>query len=196
METSEIHAQAEADYERGASLLDLGVISSREFGNLERAFNTTRTAAEKAQAKLTLHDSQLRRNALHETQLVAPITGYISQATYSAGQIIYENDPIFEIVDPSVVWVEVYALPQDLLKVQNQSEVTIRASAVRKTFTGKLVEIRPDVAEESKALRVLYEVQNPENWLRPGMLLDVYPETGVEETQQAQARESKTEAGN
>ncbi len=196
METSEIHAQAEADYERGASLLDLGVISSREFGNLERAFNTTRTAAEKAQAKLTLHDSQLRRNALHETQLVAPITGYISQATYSAGQIIYENDPIFEIVDPSVVWVEVYALPQDLLKVQNQSEVTIRASAVRKTFTGKLVEIRPDVAEESKALRVLYEVQNPENWLRPGMLLDVYPETGVEETQQAQAREIKTEAGN
>ena len=196
METSEIHVQAEATFERGASLLDLGVISSREFGSLEQAYNTAKTAAEKAQAKLDLHDSQLRRNALHETELVAPITGYISQATYSAGQIIYENDPIFEIVDSSVVWIEVYALPQDLLRVENQSEVTLRSSAVRQTFTGKLVEIRPDVDEESKALRILYEVKNPENWLKPGMLLDVYPEAEPEETQQAQIREVKTEAGN
>ena len=196
METSEIYAQAEADYERSASLLDLGVISSREFGNLERIYNTAKTAAEKAREKLTLHDSQLRRNALHETQLVAPITGYISRATYSAGQMIYENDPIFEIVDPSVVWVEVYALPQDLMKVENQSEVTLRASALRQTFTGTLVEIRPDVDEASKALRVLYEVSNPELWLKPGMLVDVYPEAGAEEAQQAQARGGRTEAGN
>ena len=196
METSEIHVQEEATYERGASLLDLGVISSREFESLEQASNTAKTAAEKAQEKLHLHDSQLRRNALHETELVAPITGYISQATYSAGQIIYENDPIFEIVDSSVVWIEVYALPQDLLRVENQSEVTLRSSAVRQTFTGKLVEIRPDVDEESKALRILYEVKNPDNWLKPGMLLDVYPEAGVEEAQQAQIREVKTEVGN
>ncbi len=196
METSEIYAQAEADYERGANLLDLGVISSREFGSLERIYNTAETAAEKAQAKLTLHDSQLRRSALHETQLVAPITGYISQATYSAGQMIYENDPIFEIVDTSVVWVEVYALPQDLMKVESQSEVKLRASALRQTFTGTLVEIRPDVDEESKALRVLYEVSNPKLWLKPGMLVDVYPEASAQEAQQAQAGEIQTEAGN
>ena len=196
METSEIYALAEADYERSASLLDLGVISRREFGSLERTHNTAKTAAEKAQEKLTLHDSQLRRNALHETQLVAPITGYISKATYSAGQMIYENDPIFEIVDPSVVWVEVYALPQDLMKVENQSEVTLRASAIRQTFTGTLVEIRPDVDEQSKALRVLYEVKNPELWLKPGMLVDVYPEAADQEAQRAQIREVKTEAGN
>ena len=196
MTTSETSALAEAAYERGASLLDLGVISRREFGTLERNYNTTKTAAEKAKAKLALHDSQLRRNALHETQLVAPITGYISQATYSAGQMIYENDPIFEIVDPSVVWVEVYALQQDLLNVENQSEVSLRATALRRTFTGTLVEIRPDVEAESKALRVLYEVKNPENWLKPGMLVDVYPEAGDPEAQQAQAREIKAEAGN
>lgn len=196
METGEINAQAEADYERGASLLDLGVISSREFGSLERAYNTAKTASEKAQEKLALHDSQLRRNALHETQLVAPITGYISKATYSAGQMIYENEPIFEIVDPSVVWVEVFALPQDLMKVQDQSEVSLRSSALRQTFTGKLLEIRPDVEAESKALRVLYEVQNSEHWLKPGMLVDVYPEAVAEEAQQARARETRTEAGN
>ena len=196
MENSEIYALAEADYDRGASLLDLGVISRREFGSLERIYNTAKTAAEKAQAKLNLHDSQLRRNALHETQLVAPITGFISQATYSAGQMIYENDPIFEIVDPSVVWVEVFALPQDLMKVQDQSEVSMRSSALRQTFTGKLVEIRPDVEAVSKALRVLYAVNNPEHWLKPGMLVDVYPEAVAEEIQQAQVRKINPEAGN
>jgi multidrug efflux pump subunit AcrA (membrane-fusion protein) len=196
METSETFALAEAAYERGASLLDLGVISSREFGTLERTYNTAKTAAEKAQEKLALHDSQLRRNALHETQLVAPITGHISRATYSAGQMIYENEPIFEIVDSSVVWVEVFALPQDLMKVQGQSEFSFRSSALRQTFTGNLVEIRPDVEAESKALRVLYEVKNPEHWLKPGMLVDVYPEAGSQEARQAEARDVQTEAGN
>lgn len=195
MGASEAKVQAEAAYQRAASLLDLGVISRREFQRKELEFNQANTAQEKAQARLNLHDSQLRRNDLHETQLVSPITGYISRATYSAGQMIYEDDPIFEIVDPSVVWVEVFALPQDMVKVQNQSEVTLRSTALKQTFRGRLVEIRPDVEEESKALRVLYEVQNPDLWLKPGMLVDVYPETAGEEPQQAQTSQVKTEAG-
>ncbi|MEE8349178.1 MAG: HlyD family efflux transporter periplasmic adaptor subunit [Acidobacteriota bacterium] len=197
METSETAAVTEADYQRGASLLDLGVISRREFGSLERIYNTAKTASDKAQAKLRLHDSQLRRNALHETPLVAPISGYISQATYSAGQMIYENDPIFEIVDPSVVWVEVFALPQDLMRIQDQSEVSFRSSALRQTFSGKLVLVRPDAEAESNALRVLYEVKNPERWLKPGMLVDVYPAASTDESQQAQIREvARTGTGN
>ena len=51
-----------------------------------------------------------------------------------------------------------------------------------------MVEVRPDVEAESKALRVLYEVKNPDLWLKPGMLLDV-------ETQQA-SQPTKLEAGN
>ncbi|MDA2933199.1 HlyD family efflux transporter periplasmic adaptor subunit [Acidobacteria bacterium AH-259-D05] len=193
MEASEIKVQAEAAYQRAASLLDLGVISRREYERKELEFNQANTAQEKAQERLNLHDTQLRRNDLHETQLVSPITGYISLATYSAGQMIYEDDPIFEIVDPSVVWVEVFALPQDMGKVRNQSEVTLRSSALKQTFSGKLVEIRPDVEAESKALRVLYEVQNPELWLKPGMLVDVYPQAAP---QQAQTHQVTTEAGN
>lgn len=197
METSEIYAQLESDYQQGSTLLDLGVLSSRAFESLEKDYRAAKIAAERAREKLTLHDSQLRRNALYETQLVAPISGTISQATYSAGQMVYENDPIFEIVDPSIVWVEVYALPQDLHVMENQSDVTLRSIALRQIFAGRLVEIRPDVDEESKALRVLYEVSNPEHWLKPGMLVNVYPEDGAEEAQQAKGRDNKLpESGN
>ena len=71
----------------------------------------------------------------------------------------------------------------------------MRSNDLRKTFTGKLLEIRTDVEAESKALRVLYEVQNSEHWLKPGRLVEGYPEAVAEEAQQAQARETRTEAG-
>ena len=185
MEASEKQVQAEAAYQRAASLLDLGVLSRREFELREVEFNQADTTLKKTQERLTLHDTQLRRSDLHDTQLLSPIDGYISRATYSAGQMIYEDDPIFEIVDPTVVWVEVFALPQDIAQKGIESEITLRSTVFKQTFRGQLVRIRPDVEDESKAIRVLYEVKNPDLWLKPGMLLDVYPAAEDKKTQQA-----------
>ena len=195
METSEKQVQAEAAYQRAASLLDLGVISRREFELKEVEFKQADATAKSVQKRLNLHDTQLRRSDLHETQLLSPINGYISRATYSAGQMIYEDDPIFEIVDPSVVWVEVFALPQDIAQMGAESEVTLHSTVLKQTFRGHLVEVRPDVEDESKAFRVLYEVKNPDLWLKAGMLLDVYPAAEDEHTQQA-SQPTKQESGN
>lgn len=177
--------QAEAAFQRAASLLDLGVISRREFERRELELNRADTTLKTAQQRLQLHDTQLRRSDLHETQLLSPITGYISDATYSAGQMIYEDDPIFEIVDPSVVWVEVFALPQDMAQMETESEVNLRSRFLEQSFTGRLVGIRPDTEAESKTLRILYEVENPNLWLKPGMLVDVYPQAEPKENLQA-----------
>ncbi len=81
MDASEKQVQAEAAYQRAASLLDLGVISRREFELKEVEFNQADAIAKKEQERLTLHDTQLRRSDLHETQLLSPISGYISRAT-------------------------------------------------------------------------------------------------------------------
>ena len=195
MEASEKQVHAKAAYQREASLLDLGVISRREFELKEVEFNQADTTLKKAQERLNLHDTQIRRSDLHETELLSPISGYISRATYSAGQLIYEDDPIFEIVDPSVVWVEVFALPQDMAQMGAESEVTLHSTVLKQTFRGQLVEVRPDVEAESNALRLLYEVRNPDLWLKPGMLLDVYPASEDEKTQQA-SQPTKLEADN
>lgn len=183
VQASEQKVQAEAAFQRVATLLDLGVISRREFERQELEFDRADTTLKTAQQRLQLHDTQLRRS--DETQLLSPITGYISGATYSAGQMIYEDDPIFEIVDPSVVWVEVFALPQDMAQIEAQSEVNLRSHVLEQSFTGRLVDIRPDTEAESKALRILYEVKNPSLWLKPGMLVDVYPQAEPKETLQA-----------
>jgi multidrug resistance efflux pump len=196
MQTSERKVQAEAAFQRAASLLDLGVISRREFERKELEFNQAFTEARMAQERLRLHDTELRRGDLYETQLLSPITGLISRATYSAGQMIYEDDPLFEIVDSSVVWVEVFALPQDLAQMESEPEVSLRSPVLKQTFTGQLVDIRPDTEPGSKALRVLYEVVNPDLWLKPGMLLDVYPSVEGEDTQQATTQPLNLEASN
>ena len=76
-----------------------------------------------------------------------------------------------------------------------ESEVTLRSTVLKQMFRGHLVEVRPDVEDESKAFRMLYEVKNPDLWLRPGMLLNVYPAAEDENAQQA-SQPAKLGAGN
>ncbi|MBI4444814.1 MAG: efflux RND transporter periplasmic adaptor subunit [Acidobacteria bacterium] len=188
LRAKETQVRAEAAYERAAYLLELGTISKREFGAAELALNTANEALKEAEERLALHDKQIAQTDLKETEVVAPIDGQISRATYSLGQVIYEGDPIFQIVDPSVVWVEVNVLPRDVSRLQGKSQVTLRSHAFpEKSFRGRLLRVRADADPVSKALRYVYEVRNKEYWLKPGMLLDVEVGGKTEGTQIATA---------
>ncbi len=161
-------------------MLELGTISRREFERKESEFRQASAVARKAEDSLSLHDRQIRQDDLNVTEVRASIDGYITRAMYAAGQMVYEGDPLFEIVDLSEVWVEVYILPQDLNTVQSREHVTLRSTSFpNHRFQGRLITVRPQVEPESKTIRVLYAVENPDLWLRNGMLLEVYAEESV-----------------
>ena len=180
LQVKEAYVQAQIAYQRATDLLELGTISRREFERKESEFRQANAAAKKAEDSLSLHDRQIRQNDLKVTEVRAPIDGYITRAMYASGQMVYEGDPLFEIVDLSEVWVEAYILPQDLNKVQNREHVTLRSTSFpNRRFQGRLINVRPQVEPESKTIRVLYAVANPDLWLKNAMLLSVYAEESV-----------------
>ena len=175
LQVTETHVQANIAYQRATDLLELDTISRREFERKESEFVQAGTAVKKAEDSLSLHDRQVRQNDLTVTEVRAPIDGYVTRAIYASGQMVYEGDPLFEIVDLSEVWVEAYILPQDLDKFQNREHVTLRSTSFpNHRFQGRLINVRPDVEPESRTIRVLYAVENPELWLKNAMFLEVY----------------------
>ncbi len=180
LQVKEAYVQTQIAYQRATDLLELGTISRREFERKESEFVQASAAVKKAEDSLSLHDRQIRQNDLKVTEVRAPLDGYITRAMYASGQMVYEGDLLFEIVDLSEVWVEVYILPQDLNTVQNREHVTLRSTSFPNyRFQGRLINVRPDVESESKTIRVLYAVENPDLWLRNAMLLNVYAEESV-----------------
>ncbi|MDA2935319.1 efflux RND transporter periplasmic adaptor subunit [Acidobacteria bacterium AH-259-D05] len=180
LQVKEAHVQAKIAYQRATDLLELGTISRREFERKESEFRQASAAVKKAEDSLSLHDRQIRQNDLKVTEVRSPIDGYITGAMYASGQMVYEGDPLFEIVDLSEVWLEAYIFPQDLNTVQNREHVTLRSTSFpNRRFHGRLISVRPNVEPESRTIRVLYAVENPGLRLRNGMLLDVYAEEEV-----------------
>ena len=181
LQVREAHVQAQTAYQRATDLLELGTISRREFERKESEFRQATAVHKKAEEALSLHDRQIRQNDLQVTEVRAPIDGYIARAMYSSGQMVYEGDPLFEIVDLSEVWLETYILPQDLNTVQSRERVTLHFSSFpNRSFQGRLINVRPDVEPQSKTVRVLYAVENPGLLLRNAMLLNVHAEELLE----------------
>ncbi|MBI4454954.1 MAG: efflux RND transporter periplasmic adaptor subunit [Acidobacteria bacterium] len=195
LRTKEEKVQAETAYQRATRLFELGIISRRQLQASELRFNAAATASKDSEERLKLHDSQIQQSNLKETEVASPIAGYINRAVYSSGQMIYAGDVLFEIVDLSVVWVEAYAYPQNLQQVQEDRVVTLRSSAFSdRTFQGKLINVRSDTDPTSKAIRVLYEVQNSDRVLKAGMLLSVHLGENGSAKQEAAARGKLNEA--
>lgn len=166
---------AETAYQKDSRLMELGVISGRQLQASQFRQNAAATALKEAEERLKLHDSQIQDTNIKEVDVVSPITGYISRAVYSSGQATYQGDILFEIVDPTIVWVEAYVFPQYLEQVQSDERVTLRSSAIPdRVFRGKRINVRADTDPVSKMVRVLYEVPNDNLWLKAGMLLSVH----------------------
>jgi hypothetical protein len=114
-------------------------ISGSEIDRLEK-----RGTAERA---LTLH---------------APISGFVTMKTVVAGSRVQPNDPLFEIVDLSRVWVmaDVYENELPRLKIGQKATLTLSYWPDKK-WTGRVSYILPTVDEKTRTVKVRIEVANP-----------------------------------
>jgi membrane fusion protein, heavy metal efflux system len=142
---------------------------------LQQGFST-RAVVE--QLELELKGLQKRRNALKPNQvqsetLTAPVDGLISTAKAVPGQVVAPNDVLFEIIDPSKLWVEAYVF--DLTTPQQLYDPTValqdgRSIPIR--FVGRSLSLR----QQSAILH--FEMANAPAGLDVGMPVTVFAEAG------------------
>ncbi len=102
--------------------------------------------------------------------LTAPIAGVISKWDAKVGEAVGPGSVLFEIVDPSVVWVEGDLPEHESQQVRTGQAVRVGVIAIPdRVFTGRIVRMGGMVEPEKRTVHVWVEVSNPAYQLKPEM---------------------------
>jgi len=102
--------------------------------------------------------------------VVAPISGMISEVKKAAGEEVHAGEPMMEIVALDRVWVEAPVFEKDLGALRGNIEaVFTTATFSGKEFRGTLVNISPVIDPQTRAAKAVFEVNNASLELRVGM---------------------------
>src|SRR5581483_519066 len=103
-------------------------------------------------------DSLEARGTVERTLLLrAPRSGQIVEKDVIEGQAVQAGMNLFQIADPSVLWVDLAIFEQDAAAVPGR------------TFRGRVSFIYPELDPKTRTLTARVEVENPRLELRPGM---------------------------
>jgi multidrug efflux pump subunit AcrA (membrane-fusion protein) len=106
--------------------------------------------------------------------IASPIRGHVIKKYQREGTLVEEGTPLYEVADLDTVWIEaqVYEADQAFLS-EKQSATATTLSLPNQEFTGALSFIYPHLDENTRTLRVRFEMPNPDHKLRPGMYATV-----------------------
>jgi Cu(I)/Ag(I) efflux system membrane fusion protein len=100
----------------------------------------------------------------------SPFTGVVTEKFVQEGQYVNVGDPLFNIADLSLIWVELEVFERDLPFIKAGQDVAILSPAVPgQTFHGKVKLIYPSLDAKTRTARLRVEIPNPGLKLRPEM---------------------------
>lgn len=115
------------------------------------------------------------------SQILAPISGTVTEKKIYAGQYVQDGEKLFEIADFSTMWFQFRAYEQDLPFIQIGLPVDVTTPSLPgKTFTGKITFIDPNFDEATRSTKVRVELVNPVVGKRRLLLHRLYAEGNVQ----------------
>lgn len=177
---------AEASLERQQELARTNILDRKELIGVETALDMARLDLDQAQANIdsariavTIARGRLGAFGVapgdgNLLQLRAPIDGLVTEREANVGETVGPENALFEILNPSVVWVEGDVFEIDLPRIRVDMPAQITTDAVPdRIFEGRVNYIAASVNPETRAVRVRVAVPNIEGTLRPGMFVRV-----------------------
>lgn len=175
--------KAGADYERTRMLYRQGRISREEFEKASKEYEMALIesgekkeeilAATKGltQAEIGVKEAEMR---LAKTKIRAPFSGVIFDIRVSPEEYVTPSKELFTLVNISRVQVHAKVLESEIGKIKVGRAADLRFSAYPgKTFKGKIKAISPVINPEDKTCKVIIDVANPEEEIKPGMHAEV-----------------------
>lgn len=104
----------------------------------------------------------------------APIAGTVVRVAKGIGEQVTAGEAILQILDPSVVWIEVPVFERDLSRIGKATRAVFTTPAAPgKEYSGRLVDPGALVGRETRAVTMVFEVPNPDRTLRVGLQANV-----------------------
>ncbi len=128
-----------------------------------------------AEYRMAQADSALRHLDLEHTTIRAPFVGYVTERRVQEGQWVGAQEPVFTVVDPSVLWA-VVLVPEPLLSgLQPGDPVQIRLSVrgPSAVVEGRLLLRNPVSDPGSGRIKITVQIENGDGALSPGMPVEI-----------------------
>ncbi len=175
--------KAKQEYEKAQDLHQKGLISDAEYDEAYKSYelaliesgekkDEVRSAMKGlTQAEIQVKSAQMN---LEKTKIKAPFTGIITDVQVSPQEHVTNGRDLFVLVNISRIQVYAKVLESEIGKMKEGREVTLRFSAYPdRTFKGEVKSISPIVNPEDKTCKVIIDVANPQEEIKPGMHADV-----------------------
>lgn len=173
--------KAKEEYEKAQRLHNKGLISKEEFERAKRNYEFVLIevggkkeeirASSLTQAEVDVKKAQME---LEKTKIRAPFSGIITDIKVSPFEHVMSQRELFTLVNISRIKVEARVLESEIGKMKVDRAVDLRFSAYpERIFKGKVKAISPIVNPEDKTCRVIIDVANPKEEIKPGMHAEV-----------------------
>jgi membrane fusion protein (multidrug efflux system) len=157
-----LHTQSQSNYKRIKTIVDQNAGTLQD---LDDAWASLKVA----EANLKLAEARLAK-----TRIAAPFNGMVGSRKVSVGAFLRSGDAITELANLNEIRVSFSAPERFLSKLKKSAEVIVSTPVYPGyQVTGKIIAIEPIIDSDTRSVRVVARVQNPEHKFRPGMSANV-----------------------
>ena len=169
----------EDDLKKSEELFKSSAISEMEFERVKRNRDMVYMELKSASASL-----KAKKENLKKFYVISPVNGYINLKYLRTGEAVLPGTPVFEILDPSLIYLNIYVTEDELPMISINQSVKIKIDAFpdeffkgRVSFISKKAEFTPKNIQtrEDRTLlvyRVKIIVDNPEGKIKSGIYGD------------------------
>jgi multidrug efflux pump subunit AcrA (membrane-fusion protein) len=112
--------------------------------------------------------------------LHAPLSGIVTEKAASIGELVEKGKALYEISDPSRLWLIGEVREKDFASVHPDQKVDFNVQSYPgRIFHGKIARLGNAVESGSRTFEIRVEVENREGKLKPGMFADIEITTGM-----------------
>lgn len=117
--------------------------------------------------------------------LSAPIAGTVVRRTVTLGETVSAGDagadPLFTLVDDSVVWADIAVYKQDIARIRVGAPVALKTDSGEILAQSTIAFVLPVISETSRTATARVIVENPDGTLRPGQYVTADLSVGTSE---------------
>jgi RND family efflux transporter MFP subunit len=157
-------AQVKSELSRMEKVHGQQLVSAETYEKLKWQYESSKSALDIAKLDLK------------ETEIIAPISGYIAQRYVKTGNVVqqYKQQSMFHIVQQKQLQGIVHLPEQQLLHVKVGQQTTLNLSAIGNTqVVAKIERISPIVNAKTGTFKVTLNIPNQNGLLKSGMFAEV-----------------------
>jgi len=180
------HRKSKQDWIRLKGLAKQKIVSQARLQQAESSHQSNHAALAAARATLASYglrsrdiDTLIKQSDYGQLTLRASRSGTIVADDFRLGQHIAAGALLMQIADDRTLWVEVRIPATQLFSIKVGQSASIIPKSGNRHYTGKVVNIHPQLDAATRTAGVRLEVGNVEATLHPGMFVDAAIDAGA-----------------